>query len=63
VFLFWLPAQVIIHESCYKELELSDDLIERALIGALLNLVSENIVHFDDLLICKCQIILTPVTA
>jgi hypothetical protein len=42
-------------------LELSDDLVERALIGALLNLVSENVIHFDDLLICKCQIILTPV--
>lgn len=61
MFLLWLPTQIIVHESCHKELELSNDLVDGALIGALLNLVSENVVHFDDLLICKCQIILASV--
>ena len=63
MFLLRLSTQIIVHESCDEELELSNDLIDGALIGALLDLVLEDIIHFDHLLICECQIILASVAA
>lgn len=60
--LLWLTAEVIVHESCDKELELLDNLIDCARVGSFVDLIFQNIVHLDDLLICVSEIVFTPIS-
>ena len=59
--LFWLTTDVIVHQSSNKELELSQDLVDGALIGSFLNLALQDVVHLDDLLICISEVVFAPV--
>lgn len=59
--LFWLSAQVIVHERSDVVLETLKDLIDCALVSTSINLHLEDVVHFDDLLVGVCEIVLAPV--